>query len=136
MIVRNEPSLPTPFIIWLLRALGEREGGLYQSVDFAIDLGESARKAGLWRGDALWIKGHQGGTKDPGIEAGEEPSNFPTIGRDHVAVGSGWSQEQALAAQAPEIVAGPTGTVGLLGQLRDAAADVLVPEAVDQVREK
>src|SRR3984893_5481888 len=136
MILRGEPSFWKPFIILPLRALAEGESGLYQGVDFAIDSGESSREARLRRGDALWIKGDQGGTEDPGTQAGEEPSHFPAVGRDHVAMGSGWSEEQALAAQAPEVVAGLAGTVGVLGQLRDAATDVLIAEAIDQVGEE
>src|ERR1700688_1920871 len=136
MIWRNEPSFPKPFIIWLLRALAEGKGALYQGVDFHIDPGESSREARLRRSGALWIKGDQGGTKDPGIQTGEDPSHFPAVGGDHIAMGSGWSEEQALAAKAPKVVAGLAGTVGLLGQLRDAAADVLIAEAVDQVSEE
>ena len=122
-----------PFILWSLRAPAKGEGSFDQGIELSIDLDQSPRKAWLGCGHTLRIEGDESRAEDSGIEAREETSDFPAVGRHDVAVSARRSEEQALAAEPPQIVAGLAGTVRLLAELRDTAPEVLIAEAVDQV---
>ena len=81
-----------------------REGFIDEFIELGIHTVERCTERERQDGVVAGKHGDSG-SKDPSLQSREQPGDFPALGRDEIAVGARWPEDQTLESQSPQVIA-------------------------------